>query len=367
MPPVYAVEPCAPAAVRADLERLWDANLTLECHPADKFGWLYAEAPVVPSTVFVLRADGAAVGTAGVGVRRFQLGADAGDAGLLADLAVDKAHRSVGPALALVRAGKAYVDATFALAYGFPNKLAEGVFKRAGYQPLGTIGRYAMPLRHAAFATRLDEQALTRVPAAARPALVRAAHTPVVAAIAGRAVDAIQLGRAAPAMLAGLRRLTLAAIAQPTAELDELWAAARGDYAVVAERTRRFVAWRFLPRPERRVWTARARAGGALRAYAVVDLVDGVAHVRDLFGHKDDVIAMIDCLPLTLYAAGASSLSMRYLGAGWLTDALVARGLAPRASTRMIAVTAGAACSPAARALVTDAAAWHLTDFDEDV
>ncbi|MBK7077879.1 MAG: hypothetical protein IPH44_37005 [Myxococcales bacterium] len=367
MPPAYAVERCAPAAVRADLERLWDANLTLESHPADKFGWLYAEAPVVPATVFVLRADGAAVGTAGVGVRRFQLGADVGEAGLLADLAVDKAHRSVGPALALVRAGKAFVDEAFALAYGFPNKLAEGVFKRAGYQPLGTIGRYAMPLRHAAFATRLDEQALTRVPAAARPALVRAAHTPVVAAIAGRAVDAVQLGRAAPAMLAGLRRLTLAAIPQPTAELDELWAAARGDYAVVAERTRRFVGWRFLPRPERRVWTARARAGGGLRAYAVVDLIDGVAHVRDLFGHKDDVIALIDCLPLTLYAAGASSLSMRYLGAGWLTDALVARGLSPRASTRMIAVTAGAACPPAARALVTDATAWHLTDFDEDV
>ena len=104
MPPAYAVERCAPAAVRADLERLWDANLTLESHPADKFGWLYAEAPVVPATVFVLRADGAAVGTAGVGVRRFQLGADVGEAGLLADLAVDKAHRSVGPALALVRA-----------------------------------------------------------------------------------------------------------------------------------------------------------------------------------------------------------------------------------------------------------------------
>ena len=78
MPPTYAVERCAPAAVRADLERLWDANLTLESHPADKFAWLYAEAPRRPDAVFVLRADGAAVGTAGVGVRPFQLGADAG-------------------------------------------------------------------------------------------------------------------------------------------------------------------------------------------------------------------------------------------------------------------------------------------------
>ena len=92
-------------------------------------------------------------------------------------------------------------------------KLAEGVFKRAGYTRLGTIGRYAMPLRHATFATRLDEQALPQVPAAARAALVRAAHTPVVAALAGRAIDAIQLGRAAPATLAGLRRVAVKEVA----------------------------------------------------------------------------------------------------------------------------------------------------------
>ncbi|MBK9036085.1 MAG: hypothetical protein IPL61_33380 [Myxococcales bacterium] len=367
MPPSYRVEPAPPLAVRAELERLWRDNLTLEAHPADKFAWLYLEAPEPPATAFVLTADGAAVGTAGVGVRRFQVGAGSGKAGLLADLAVDKAHRSVGPALALVRAGKAFVDAEFDLAYGFPNKLAEGVFKRAGYRPLGVIGRYALPLRHRAFAARVDDAAVARAPASLRPWLLRAAQVPALAAVAGAAVDVAQLTRKVPAAIAAIRRLRLVTAARPDGRLDGLWASARASYQVVAERSARFLAWRFRPRPERTWWLACDRPSGDVRAYAVVDLVDGMAHVRDLFGHKDDVIALIDRLPLAMYRAGASSLSMRYLGAPWLVTALTERGLTERASNRMIAVTAGARAAAAARALITDVGAWHLTDADEDV
>ena len=77
--------------------------------------------------------------------------------------------------------------------------------------------------------------------------------------------------------------------------------------------------------------------------------------------------ALLDYLPLVAYQAGATSLSMRYLGAPWLVEALTARGFAPRTSTRMIAVSVGATTSAAARARILDPSAWHLTDVDEDV
>lgn len=365
MPPAYAVERSAPAAVRADLERLWDSVLTLDVHPADKFAWLYAEAPQVPDTVLMLRGDGALVGTAGVGVRRFQLGDATVTAGLLADLAVEKAHRSVGPALALVRAGKALVDERHALAYGFPNRLAEGVFKRAGYQVLGTIGRHVRPLRHASFVDKLDDQHLARLPAAARPLARRAAQTPALVAIAGRVVDAALLVGSARATLTSTARLVLADAPRPDADHDALWDAARGRYTIVGERTRRFLAWRFLPRPGRAFWTARTR-DGELRAYAVVDRQGDTAFIRDLFGHPDDVVALLARLPLIQYLAGASSLAMRYLGARWVVDALAACGFASRPSTRTIVATAGATCPAGAVAQVGDAASWHLTDADED-
>lgn len=367
MPPSYRVESVEPVAARAELERLWDANLTLEAHPADKFAWLYLEAPRRPDVAFVLTADGAPVGTAGVGVRRFQVGDLDGEAGLLADLAVDKAHRSVGPALALVRAGKAFVDERYLLAYGFPNKLAEGVFKRAGYRPLGTVGRYALPLRRAAFVDRLDDTALARVPPTFRPWMQRAATVPPLVAAVGAALDVAALAPRLAARAGVANRLRIEARPRPDRGVDALWSRARGEYTVVAERSLAFLGWRLGPRPERTWHHALDRTDGSVRAYAAVDLVDGVAHIRDLFGHRAEVIALLDHLPLAAYRAGAASLSMRYLGAAWLAEALTARGFVARASQRMIAVTAGAGATEAARAAILDPTAWHLTDADEDV
>ena len=295
----YRANAVEPLAARRDLERLWADNLTLESHVADKFAWLYFEAPIVPARVFVLTTDdGHPVGTAGVGVREFQLGAEVGQAGLLADLAVDRAHRSVGPALALVRAGKAYVDEQFALAYGFPNKLAEGVFKRAGYRALGSIERYAMPLRHAAFVDRIDDTTLARVPTAIRPWAHRALRSPTVASAAGVAFDVATLARRVPSVVQSVSRLRIVEAARPDARFDGLWQAARAEYRVIAARTARFLSWRFRPQPERTWHLAIDRSTDALRAYACVDLIDGVAHVRDVFGHPTEVLALLDRLPV---------------------------------------------------------------------
>ena len=100
MPPRYSVERRPFSEVEADLRRLWDGNLTVEGGVARKLAWLYREAPDLPDGVFMLAAepeDGGAkewVGTAGVLIRRVQVAERELRAGLLADLAVDKVHRS---------------------------------------------------------------------------------------------------------------------------------------------------------------------------------------------------------------------------------------------------------------------------------
>jgi hypothetical protein len=372
------VERVRPADARDDLLRLWATNLQLESSAEAKYAWLYQDAPINPEDVWLLRAtlEGAVstVGTAGVGVRRFQVGEGATDvtAGLLADLAVDKAHRSVGPALGLVRAvkesvlGKGDAPGVHAFAYGFPNALAEGVFKRVGYQVLGVIGRYARVLRHAEYAARVRELELSRVPPAARELLYKVAEQPFLAAMAGAAVDMAQLARRSPAAVESARRLRVEHVPMlDGAAVDVLWARARGEHAVVAHRTGAVLAWRF-PVEKRRTWYAAysrdSRRG--LRAYALVERHDdGVAHLKDLFGHRSDMVGLLDLLPGLVYRTGATALSMRYLGAGWLKDALLERGFAERESTRMIAVGA----TESVKHAVMQPERWHLTDFDEDV
>ena len=61
-----------------------------------------------------------------------------------------------------------------------------------------------------------------------------------------------------------------------------------------------------------------------------------------------------------------SALSVRYLGAPWLVEALESRGFVARQSPRLIAVGVSDNIDAEARAALTTATRWHLTDADED-
>jgi hypothetical protein len=370
--PTYSVERVVPEAVRDELCRLWDGNLQVEGGVDRKFDWLYVDAPELPDSVFLLAAeqDGARryVGTAGVGLRAMRVLGHERRAGLLADLAVDREHRTVMPALALVRAVKAWAlgDGGADLVYGFPNQHAEGVFKRVGYQPLGTIGRWARVLRHASYAPRVKEAPLPRVPAALKKVVDRAADVKAIAAVAGGAVDLVRLASTAPSAVQAARQIKLTWIEIPDERIDQIWDTARDGYDVVGVRSARFLRWRFPASERLATAVAAARGDGAPLAYAVVETVDGVAHLRDLFGVREAIGWLLDLLVPALYPRGAQALSVRYLGAPWLIEALEARGFVARASERLITVGVTDRLDPESRAALTTAARWHLTDADED-
>jgi hypothetical protein len=372
--PGYRVERRAPEAAYDDLARIWGANLQLEATAAEKFAWMYRDAPDRPEAVFLLHAgDGdagaLAIGTAGVGIRRLAVGDRELRAGLLGDLAVDREHRSVMPALTLVREVKAWALGALDVAYGFPNKLAEGVFKRVGYKSLGTITRYARVLRHARYLDDVGDPELARLPAAARPVAKATLARPALASVIAHGIDAAVIARGGARLARAMSRLRLAWPAQLDDRLDALWAAARGDYAVVAPRTAQFLTWRFFrgPHSAMRSLALAVDRRGEPRAYAVIERTGDTAHLRDLFGHRADVADLLDRLVPALYRRGAASMSIRYLGAPWLVDVLAARGFAPRDSSRMIAYGVAERTDPAVAAQLADPAAWHLTDADEDI
>jgi hypothetical protein len=375
MPHRYSVERRPFSEVAADLRRLWDGNLTIEGGVDRKLAWLYREAPDLPDGVFMLAAEPEAggdtatrawVGTAGVLIRRVQVAERELRAGLLADLAVDRAHRSVGPALMLAREARAWTLGHLDLAYGFPNRHAEGVFKRVGYKVLGKMPRYARVLRHAGYAAKVTADDLARAPAPLRSYLLRGLQQPAVAALAGLAADAAVLALGAAEGLGAASRLRLETLSRPDDRFDRLWAAAHASYVVVAQRTAHFLDWRFPPGDDISFVVASARRTGEPRAYAVVQRDGDAMHIRDLFGHPTDVPALLDLLIPALYAKGAASLSMRYLGAPWLVEVLAARRFAARTGERTITVGTADKLPPELRTRIEDVASWHLTDADED-
>src|SRR4051794_2215991 len=120
---------------RASLIRLWTRNLPVGTAVDDKFRWFYLDSPAGPAEAFLLEPQdgpdqGRAVGCAGIGQRDFAYRGQPVRAALLADLAVDKSHRTVLPALTLQRGVQRYTRGAFDLSYGFPNKHAVAIHTR---------------------------------------------------------------------------------------------------------------------------------------------------------------------------------------------------------------------------------------------
>jgi hypothetical protein len=358
-----------PESVRVEVCRLWADNLRLERPADEKFRWQYRLAPHPARSIHVIRWQDEAgarhtVGTGGVSERRYHLAGQDVRVGVVGDVAVDREHRGLLPALRLLRAVRESIDADLDVAYGFPNAKADGVMLRAGFHRLGKARRYARVLRHAGYVGRLAER-LPKLPPLLVPLTARVLATPIVAAAGGAVIDAARLVGVAPGAARAAAHHRLAWADHFDQRFDALWMAARSAYPMIGERTSAFLGWRY---PVCDIATLTRRGDGALRAYAIVEIHPSTraAHLHDVFGHPGDLAALFDLLLPALYLRGAASVSVRFLGAPRVAELLAARGFEPRDEGRTVVVEVGPRRAEH-RALLLDPASWHLFDEDEDV
>ncbi len=92
--------------VSADLEKdrqviidLWRQNLADTSHLEEKYDWHFLNNPFGPGQIWILKADGHPIGTTSLGMRPLKLGETITNAGVACDLAVNKEHRFLQPAL----------------------------------------------------------------------------------------------------------------------------------------------------------------------------------------------------------------------------------------------------------------------------
>lgn len=338
-------------SVADDLVRLWTGNLhTMGVTAPAKLDWYYRAAPTGPGRAVVLRArDGSGekiVGCQGIGFRRMLRGDGELRAALLADLAVDADHRTHFPALMLVRQARAVAAVAADLQYGFPNQGAVGLFKGLGYHALGEIARYVRVLRFS-------------------PYLAPVVRMPLLARIGGAALDAGGAALRAVPRLRAAARFRLAFAREPDARLDTLFDEARRQHGVIGDRGRDFLRWRFFTRPGGgELATLVRRRDGALRAYAVVTMRGGAAHLSDFLAASElELEALLALLLPVLRARGCSSASARFLGTARITRVLQRLGFRRRNADRTVVVAAGR--EPLAAELA-DVESFYLTDADED-
>ncbi len=336
-------------AAEGTLVRLWEANLSFPYPASRKHHWYYAGNPQGAASAFMLHPEAdaarAPVGCIGLGARRFSIRGEDVAAGTFVDLAVDKGHRTLFPALLLLRAARRRARETMGFAFGAPNESAAQVFVRSGSNQAGWMRRYARVLRHAAYLER-------HVP---RP-LARIAGAGVDGATSAR--DVVRGGRRGGARFEW--------VDTADARFDRLWERARGGYAIVGERSAEYVRWRFLEAPEGRRCALGAltdEGSGELLGYVAVRDQHPTAVVYDLFASPEHLELLVASALPRLRERGFASVSVGFFGSPVLEAALEAHGFRHREDGLGVVVDSFA--HPAAR-LLEDAACWYLTDGDLD-
>lgn len=342
----YGVEEVGLDSARGDLERLWSDNLQMSCSARAKYEWYYRGHVSQARSLLLRDQAGTAVGCVGLGARRFFVRGQPYRVADIVDLAVDKAHRTLFPALALQRAARAiYAKPPFAFAYGLPGKEARSVLLRVGGKEVGQPRRYACALRHGPYLERT------------LPALVP--HRPL-----GKLLDLGSLGLRrvfhAPA-----RHLRLHWTHEIDERFDHLWRRAHPHYTIIGERSAAFLRWRFAAAPLVGHFAVLSDAsGGTYRAYAAVVDEGSVARIADIFGEPSMLGSLLDALLPQLYRRGYSAVSLRLLCSAALGQILTRSAFRLR-ETGPETLVADIGQSRLQDVFISDN--WHLTDADADV
>ena len=336
---------------RQTLIDMWRGNLGDPDQLDSKYEWFYEISPTGQPLAMVLEFDKGSldggrqpVGVAAAGPRVFQVGDERYDAAVLVDLAVDKQHRTLFPALLLQKTLLAEGQRLTPLLYGFPNSKAAPVFQRAGYRKLGTIVRYVRVLRTVDYLRKKIPNWMARVVGPAWDFLsfafvrlryigtrkTRIMWRDISQAAVGTVADTVSVQR----LLRGFR-------------------------------TSEFLLWRFAPFSKRKFDFISVSSESTDRSsgYFVVEADETVLHVRDCSPCLLDGRRAGRALMLLFEEArrrGFGSVSFECMAPNDFVRTLQMTGMWPRSERPVFGVLRDDFVS------IANSAPWYLTAADED-
>ncbi len=331
-----------PALDRDLVLSVWRGNLGREDRHPIKYSWFYEQCPFgTPLLAFLNCEGGPAIGVAAAGVRPMLYMGRHLRAGVLVDMAVVPAHRTLLPALMLQKFVIRVASPGFGLLYGFPNPKAAAVFSRAGYQKFGELVRLVCVVRSAS------------VLAGKLPALP--------AKLLGTLAD-LALGVAN--MLRARRRVRVEWQDEPWPFIDAIWAESQKPGGPIAVRNAAFVRWRLVAASDVgvRFLVARDRSSSQPVAWAACEIRGDIMFVTDYWGLDGVgqwVASTLRQLAWLARKANCRQLSLEYMGSPQGFKHLRRAGFVRRNSRPVYG-----------RFLQDDPEKdkyeWHLTAADED-
>lgn len=343
--PRYSVRAARLQEDAEDALSLWSVGLHRPEDGCRKIRWMYDEScPAGEGQLFLLESDQSGpVGVTGIGKRTFAAGNETIRAGIMADFTVAPAHRSLMPALRLLRASVAESLERFDFLYSLPNERAEAVFLRARYRKVGKMTRYVRPARSTHF--------------------LESRMGGVWGRIVAPFVDAALWVRDIARRCRVPARLLYGERSDFDASFDSLWARRLARSTLISVRSSEMLTWRFLdrePSPDWRVSTVHDNGSGELRGYAVWRAEAGAAQVADfLWSDESAGTALLEQVSWRARRSGCSAVTLEFFGNAGVGAVLKSAGFWARDSHPVY-------CVPSKLDATEPRTDWYLTTFDRD-
>ncbi|MGC1484092.1 MAG: hypothetical protein WA789_09880 [Candidatus Acidiferrum sp.] len=317
--PDYAVIPADLKKDRQVIIDLWRQNLADTGHLDEKYDWQFLNNPFGPGQIWILQADGRPIGTTSLGMRPLQLGRTVTMAGVACDLAVNKKHRFLQPALMLQRALLSTSHAGVRIVYGVPNPPGASVLKHVGYSEFCSVHRYAKLLRVSHYLQRSRKFG---------------AIVPFIGRMADHGFAALQ------SFSRGRENGRVAKVLSCFDErFDELWSRMEAAHPTLTVRDRRFLTWRYHDCPLRQYKTLGllTEDESRLLGYLIYYVEDRSAVCADVFvlSGAEDLSCLLSSWAAAAWRNGLASLSLS-CSDGALPASLLRLGFTRRSATPTI-------------------------------
>jgi len=328
---------------------IWARNLRpVVASEESKFDWNYQENPAGPGRCWLLQEADRFVGTAGLGLRRFKVLDEVVTAGLLADFAVDEAHRNFFGALMLQRRVREALDSGLGFLYSAPLRTSASVQLRLGHVKLGEMERYVKILDSRPYLQRV----LGRWPGAG-----------VIAPTMNAILRALQRENWSIGEKFVVKRME-----EFDSRFDALWGRAAHAFAVTGERTSRFLRWRYTRFPGSKHCTVGLLSENEenLSGYVIFTVEGSVISIADLFfdePNKSLTNLLVGFLRF-VSGEGATSVSFSFLGTEEIKRKLKVFGFYPRNDRMDVLIAVGAKNQPSP--VVLNPSQWYLVPGDQE-
>lgn len=334
---------------RESIIDLWRRNF--ESVPDGRYEWIYNNNPYGQPVCFLLKHDETdeIVGSYALFPRQLLLNGTSCRGYICGDLIVDTRHRSLGPAVSLVKAAIAKCNADGdSILFGFPNEFSAPVILMSGFNQLS------------------DRIKLTKV-IRTYPYLEKKCKSAWLARIVSWPLDtwlSIRYGRGV-----SVRGCKYEVVSSFDARFDLLFEQQTRGYLLRGEPSRSYLNWRFVESPyaKNEIFTMERRADGTLCGYIVFCCVDKRVQIVDLgFSDADQTLpCMIAAFHRYQKSRGNISIAFDFAGDDRLLQRLVAAGFSIRSrELKTIIYT-----PPAHAGWVEEIqqGSWYLTAADNDI